>query len=72
MSDSVQERVEKIVYEDFYGGPLSGSKERLAKALIREFGLSALTEPVEWVQEAVSAAYQEGYAAALLEKQADG
>ena len=38
----VQERVEKIVFEKFYGGPLSGATGRLATALIAEFNLTAL------------------------------
>lgn len=38
----VQQRVEKIVFEKFYGGPLSGSTERLAAALIAEFNITAL------------------------------
>ena len=55
--EDIQKRVERVVFEDFYGSPLAGSKERLAKALIREFGLSALrarpqaredARPVEW------------------------
>ncbi|HEY1071473.1 hypothetical protein [Brevundimonas sp.] len=52
--EDVQNRVERIVFEDFYATSLTGSKERLAKALIREFGLAALSpeaperEGVEW------------------------
>jgi|GEM_PF-1018687 len=50
--DDVQKRVERIVFEDFYGSPVAGSKERLAKALIREFGLAALATREEAPAEA--------------------
>lgn len=50
--DDVQKRVERIVFEDFYGSSVAGSKERLAKALIREFGLAALATREEAPAEA--------------------
>lgn len=39
MEETLQKKVERIVREKFYTGPLSGATERLAKALIEEFKL---------------------------------
>lgn len=46
-AESVQERVEKIVREDFYAGPLSGSTARLASALIHAFRLTTPSDQGE-------------------------
>ena len=46
MTSEVQMAVERIVRERFYSGPMAGSTERLASALIEEFGLAALSHPV--------------------------
>jgi hypothetical protein len=44
MTSEVQMAVERIVRERFYSGPMAGSTERLASALIEEFGLAALSQ----------------------------
>lgn len=38
--ETIQQKVERIVREKFYTGPLSGATERLTKALIEEFKLN--------------------------------
>lgn len=49
MTINLQKDIEEIVFRVFYGGPLAGSKERLAKALITELGLQE-QEPIGWVR----------------------
>ena len=42
MSETMQERVERVVRNHFYPGPIAGSTERLAKGLASEFNLDIL------------------------------
>lgn len=46
-AESVQEHVEKVVRDIFYGGPLSGATTRLASALIRDFRLTTPSDQGE-------------------------
>lgn len=55
MSSDLKARVEKVVFDHFYPGPLAGSKARLAAGLINAFPLIEAEQQVNELIEAAEA-----------------